>query len=135
MNTLDKVVLVVEDNSTDMRLFHAILDGNGYNVLQATNGMDGWQMAQEHRPSIILIDMQLPDIPGIDLTKRLKEDETLKSIPVVAITAFAMYGDEEKFRDGGCDGYISKPISVPNFMQTVERLVAESRGLIPQSAN
>ncbi len=71
------------------------------------------------------MDMQLPDIPGIDITKRLKEDETLKSIPVVAITAFAMKGDEERFRDGGCDGYISKPISVPNFMQTVERFVAK----------
>ncbi len=135
MNTLDKVVLVVEDNPNNMRLFHALLDAHGYNVLQATNGMDGWQMAQEHRPSLILMDMQLPDIPGIDVTKRLKEYETLKSIPVVAITAFAMNGDEEKFRDGGCDGYISKPISVPNFIQTVERLVAESRGLIPQSAN
>ncbi len=135
MNTLDKVVLVVEENPTNMRLFHAILDAHGYNVLQATNGMDGWQMAQEHRASIILIDMQLPDIPGIEVTKRLKEDETLKSIPVVAITAFAMKGDEKKCLQNGCDGYISEPISVPNFMQTVERLVAESRGLIPQRAN
>ena len=125
MNTSDKVVLVVEDNPINMRLFHALLDAHGYNVLEATNGMDGWQMAQEHRPYVILMDMQLPDISGIEVVKWLKEDETLKSTPVVAITAFAMKGDEKKCLQNGCDGYISKPISVPNFMQTVERFVAE----------
>ncbi len=76
------------------------------------------------------MDMQLPDISGIDVVKWLKEDETLKSIPVVAITAFAMKGDEKKCLQNGCDGYISKPISVPNFIQTVERFVAE-QGLNP----
>jgi two-component system cell cycle response regulator DivK len=125
MNNSDKVVLVVEDNPINMRLFHALLDAHGYNVLQATNGMDGWQMAQEHQPNVILMDMQLPDIQGVDVIQRLKEDETLKSIPVVAVTAFAMKGDEERFREIGCDGYISKPISVPNFVQTIEHVMAE----------
>ncbi len=71
---------------------------------------------------MILMDIQLPDISGLEVTKWLKDDETLKSIPVIAITAFAMAGDEEKFRESGCEAYISKPISVPNFLQTVERL-------------
>jgi two-component system cell cycle response regulator DivK len=125
MNTSDKVVLVVEDNPINMRLFHALLEAHGYNVLQATNGMDGWQKAQEHRPYVILMDMQLPDISGMEVTRWLKNDEDLKSIPVVAITALAMKGDERKFLQIGCDGYIPKPISVLNFMQTVERFVAE----------
>ncbi len=125
MSPLEKTVLVVEDNPINMKLFHALLDAHGYNVLQATNGMDGWQKAQEHRPCVILMDMQLADISGMEVTRWLKNDETLKSTPVVAITAFAMKSDEKKVLRNGCDGYISKPISVPNFMQTVERFVAE----------
>ncbi len=126
MKNSSKVVLVVEDNECNMKLFHALLDTHGYNVLQATNGMGGWQMAREHRPNVIIMDMQLPDISGLEVTKRLKKDETLKLIPVIAVTAFAMKGDKEKFRDGGCDGYISKPISITKFLQILERVLAES---------
>ncbi len=129
MSPLNKTVLVVEDNDLNMRLFHDVLEGHGYNVLQAKDGTEGLRMAREQRPDLILMDIQLPDISGLEVTKWLKDDETLKSIPVIAITAFAMAGDEAKIRDGGCDAYISKPISIPNFLQTVERfanpLVAE----------
>ena len=125
MKNSSKVVLVVEDNKSSMKLFHALLDAYGYNVLQATNGMDGWQMAREHRPNVIIMDIRLPDISGLELIKRLKEDETLKLIPVIVVTASAMKGDQEKFLDGGCDGYISKPISITKFLQTLERVVAE----------
>ena len=121
MSPLDKTVLVVEDNDVEMRLFTALLEVGGYNVLQAKDGMEGWRMAREHRPDLILMDIQLPGISGLEATKRLKADETLKSIPVITITAFAMAGDEEKIREGGCDAYIVKPISLPNFLQTVER--------------
>ncbi len=79
-------------------------------------------MAREHRPDLIIMDIQLPDVSGLEVTKWLKDDETLKSIPVIAITAFATPGDEEKFWEGGCDAYIAKPISIPNLLQTVERL-------------
>jgi two-component system cell cycle response regulator DivK len=79
-------------------------------------------MAREHRPDLILMDIQLPDVSGLEVTKWLKDDETLKSIPVIAITAFATDGHEEKIRGGGCDAYIVKPISIPSFLQTVERL-------------
>jgi two-component system cell cycle response regulator DivK len=122
MGPLDKTVLVVEDNDINMRLFHDMLEARGYNVLQATDGTEGWRMAREHRPDLILMDIQLPGISGLEVTKRLKADETLKSIPVIAITAFAMDGDEARIREGGCDAYIAKPISVVSFLQTVERL-------------
>ncbi len=122
MGPLDKTVLVVEDNDINMRLFHDMLEARGYNVLQAQDGTEGWRMAREHRPDPILMDIQLPGISGLEVTKRLKADETLKSIPVIAITAFAMAGDQEKFLEGGCDAYIAKPISVSNLLQTVERL-------------
>ncbi len=121
MSPLDKTVLVIEDNDLNMKLFHDLLEAHGYNVLQATDGMEGWRMAREHRPDLILMEIQLPGISGLEATKRLKADETLKSIPVIAITAFAMAGDKEKFLEGGCDAYIPKPISLPNFLQTVER--------------
>ena len=86
-------------------------------------------MAREQHPDLIIMDIQLPDVSGLKVTKWLKDDESLKSIPVIAVTAFAMDGDEERFLEGGCDAYIPKPISVASFLQTVERfanpLVAE----------
>ncbi len=128
MTHLDKTVLVVEDNVVSMKLFHDVLEAHGYNVLQAKDGMEGLRMAREERPDLILMDIQLPDVSGLEVTKWLKDDETLKSIPVIAITAFAMAGDKEKFLEGGCDAYIAKPISVPDFLQTVERFAAEVEG-------
>ncbi len=129
MSPLDKTVLVVEDNDASMMLFDGLLEAHGYNVLQAKDGMGGWRMAREHCPDLIIMDIQLPDVSGLEVTKWLKDDETLKSIPVIAVTAFAREGDEEKFLEGGCDAYIAKPISVANFLQTVARfanpLVAE----------
>ncbi len=125
MKNSDKVVLVIEDNEPNMKLFHDLLEIHGYNVLQAKDGMQGWELAQEHRPDLILMDIQLQGVSGLDVTRWLKNDEDLKSIPVIAITSFAMKGDEEKFLQNGCDGYISKPISIPKFLQTLERFMAE----------
>ena len=129
MSPLDKTVLVVEDNDLNMKLFHDVLEAGGYNVLQAEDGMEGWRMAREQRPDLILMDIQLPEVSGLEVTKWLKDDETLKSIPVIAITAFAMAGDKVKILEGGCNAYIVKPISIPDFLQTIERfarpLVAE----------
>lgn len=121
MDALDKTVLVIEDNVLNMKLFHDLLEMGGYNVLEAKSGMAGWRMARERHPDLILMDIRLSDVSGIEVTKWLKGDETLKSIPVIAITAFAMAGEEEKIREGGCDAYIVKPISLPNFLQTIER--------------
>ncbi len=120
MDTSNRTVLVVEDNAANMRLCTEILEARGCEVLQATHGLEGLQLAREQRPDVILMDMQLPDISGLDVTRRLKEDGDLRSIPVVAVTASAMKGDEEKYLQGGCDAYISKPISIPDFLETVE---------------
>ena len=120
-----KVVLVVEDNAINMKLCYELLNMHGYIVLQATDGMEGLRLAHEHRPDLILMDMQLPEISGLEVTKQLKEDETLRSIPVIAVTALAMKGDEQKYRDGGCDAYIAKPISIANLLQTVEQFLGQ----------
>jgi two-component system cell cycle response regulator DivK len=131
MNNSDKVVLLIEDNAANMKFCHAVLDAHGYSLLQATNGMEGLRMVREHRPDLILMDIQLPDFSGLEVTKWLKEDENLKSIPVIAVTAFAMVDDEERCRDSGCDGYISKPISIANLLQNVERFLDQP---VPQAS-
>ena len=118
-----KTVLVVEDNELNMKLFHDLLEAHGYNILQTKDGMDALRIAREHKPDLILMDIQLPEVSGLEVTKWIKEDENLKSIPVIAVTAFAMKGDEEKIRDGGCEAYIAKPISVTNFLETVRRFL------------
>jgi two-component system cell cycle response regulator DivK len=120
---MTKSVLIVEDNELNMKLFHDLLDAQGYRTLQTKDGMEALALAREHRPDLILMDIQLPEVSGLEVTKWIKEDDTLKSIPVVAVTAFAMKGDEEKIREGGCEAYIAKPISVQQFLETVRRFL------------
>ena len=115
-----KSILVVEDNELNMKLFHDLLEAQGYNVLQTRDGMEALKLARTHKPDLILMDIQLPEVSGLEVTKWLKEDDGLRSIPVIAVTAFAMKGDEQKIREGGCEAYISKPISVANFLETIE---------------
>ncbi len=114
-----KTVLIVEDNELNMKLFNDLLEAHGYRVLQTREGLSALDIAREHRPDLILMDIQLPEVSGIEVTKWLKEDDDLRSIPVVAVTAFAMKGDEQKIREGGCEAYISKPISVASFLATI----------------
>lgn len=121
--SVGKTVLVVEDNELNMKLFHDLLEANGYNILQTKDGMEALQIARDHHPDLILMDIQLPEVSGLEVTKWIKEDDNLKSIPVIAVTAFAMKGDEEKIREGGCEAYIAKPISVASFLQTVARFL------------
>ena len=123
---LAKKVLIVEDNELNMKLFHDLLSAHGFQTIQTRNGLDALQLAREHRPDLILMDIQLPEISGLEVTKWLKEDEELSSIPVVAVTAFAMKGDEQRIRAGGCEAYISKPISVATFLETINRFVDEA---------
>ena len=113
-------VLIVEDNELNMKLFNDLLEAHGYTTLQTKDGLEALRIARLHRPDLILMDIQLPEVSGLEITKRLKEDEDLRGIPVVAVTAFAMKGDEEKIRQGGCQGYIAKPISIAGFMKVVE---------------
>lgn len=122
---MTKTVLVVEDNELNMKLFHDLLEAHGYNIVQTRNGLEAIELARKHRPDLILMDIQLPEVSGLDVTKWIKEDEDLRAIPVIAVTAFAMKGDEERIRQGGCEAYISKPISVGKFIETVKAYLGE----------
>lgn len=121
-----KSVLIVEDNELNMKLFHDLLDAHGYHTIQTRNGLEALPLARAHRPSLILMDIQLPEVSGLEVTKWLKEDDDLRGIPVIAVTAFAMKGDEERIRSGGCEAYISKPISVMTFLDTIRRFVGDA---------
>jgi two-component system cell cycle response regulator DivK len=120
---MSKKVLIVEDNELNMKLFNDLLEAHGYATVQTRNGMEALDLARTHRPDLILMDIQLPEVSGLQVTQWIKEDPTLKHIPVIAITAFAMKGDEEKIRQGGCEAYLSKPISVVKFLETVRNFV------------
>jgi len=120
---MSKTVLIVEDNELNMKLFHDLLDAHGYKTLQTKDGMEALAIVRQHRPDLILMDIQLPEVSGLEVIKWIKEDDNLRSIPVVAVTAFAMKGDEEKMREGGCDAYIAKPISVAKFIETVRQFL------------
>jgi two-component system cell cycle response regulator DivK len=122
-----KTVLIVEDNELNMKLFHDLLIAHGYATIKTRNGLEALDLARRHRPDLILMDIQLPEVSGLEITKWLKEDDELRTIPVVAVTAFAMKGDEERIRSGGCEAYISKPISVSGFLETVHRFVGDPR--------
>jgi len=119
-----KKVLIVEDNDLNMKLFNDLLVAHGYGTLQTKDGVEALALARQHRPDLILMDIQLPEVSGLQVTQWIKQDDELRTIPVIAVTAFAMKGDEEKMRDGGCEAYIAKPISVTNFLQTVERFLS-----------
>jgi len=118
-----KSILIVEDNELNMKLFNDLLEANGYRTIQTRSGMEAIGLAREHRPDLILMDIQLPEVSGLEVTKWLKEDDELRGIPVVAVTAFAMKGDEERIREGGCEAYLSKPISVAKFLETVRHFL------------
>lgn len=124
--SMAKTVLIVEDNELNMKLFHDVLDAHGYATLQTRTGLEALALARKHRPDLILMDIQLPEVSGLEVTKWLKEDDSLRDIPVVAVTAFAMKGDEERIRQGGCEAYISKPISVPMFLGTVRQFIGSA---------
>ncbi|TDI65693.1 MAG: response regulator [Alphaproteobacteria bacterium] len=116
-------ILIVEDNELNMKLFHDLLEAYGYTTVQTRDGRDALELARKHRPDLIVLDIQLPEISGLEVTRQLKEDEELKSIPVIAVTAFAMKGDEQKIRECGCEAYIAKPISVTNFISTIQKVL------------
>jgi two-component system, cell cycle response regulator DivK len=118
-----KTILIVEDNELNMKLFNDLLEANGYATVQTRNGVEAIALARLHKPDLILMDIQLPEVSGLEVTRWLKDDEELRAIPVIAITAFAMKGDEERIREGGCEAYLSKPISVSKFLETVRHFL------------
>ena len=116
-------VLIVEDNEMNIKLFRDLLQAHGYETLQTKEGLEALKIAREHKPDLILMDIQLPEVSGLEVTRWLKQDPELNHIPVIAVTAFAMRGDEEKMRAGGCAGYLSKPISVERLLTAVRQFV------------
>jgi len=122
-----KKILIVEDNELNLKLFNDVLEAHGYETLETREGLKAIDLARKHNPDLILMDIQLPEVSGLEVTKWLKEDDELRKIPVIAVTAFAMKGDEEKIRDGGCEAYISKPISVSHFIKTIDQILGETR--------
>ena len=123
-----KTVLIVEDNELNMKLFHDLLEAHGYATVGTRNGVEAIDLARTHRPDLILMDIQLPEVSGLEVTKWIKDDPDLHAIPVIAVTAFAMKGDEERIRQGGCEAYLSKPISVGKFIETIRRFLAVPEG-------
>jgi len=120
---MPKKILIVEDNELNMKLFADLLDAHGYETQQTREGLKAIGMARTFKPDLILMDIQLPEVSGLEVTKWIKDDENLADIPIVAVTAFAMKGDEKRIRDGGCSAYIAKPISVTRFLATVRKFV------------
>ena len=118
-----KSVLVVEDNELNMRLFCDLLDAFGYAAHKCRDGVRAIEIAREQKPDLIIMDIQLPEVSGLDITRWLKDDPELAHIPVLAVTAFAMRADEKRVRDAGCEGYLSKPIQMTSFLRAVEELV------------
>lgn len=123
---MTKTVMIVEDNELNMKLFRDLIEAIGYETIRTRSGLEALDLAREHRPNLILMDIQLPEVSGLEVTKWLKDDEELKHIPVIAVTAFAMKGDEERIRQGGCEAYISKPISVPRFIETIKSYLGDA---------
>lgn len=124
--SMTKSVMIVEDNELNMKLFRDLIEASGYETIRTRNGLEALDLAREHRPDLILMDIQLPEVSGLEVTKWLKDDEELRHIPVIAVTAFAMKGDEERIRQGGCEAYISKPISVPRFIETIKSYLGDA---------
>ncbi|MGB7433319.1 MAG: response regulator [Ahrensia sp.] len=123
---MTKKVMIVEDNELNMKLFNDIIEGIGYTTIQTRDGMQALDIARQTMPDLILMDIQLPEVSGLDVTKWLKAEDALRHIPVIAVTAFAMKGDEERIRQGGCEGYMSKPISVPKFIETIKAYLGDA---------
>jgi two-component system cell cycle response regulator DivK len=125
-----------------MKLFHDVLEAHGYSVLQTGDGIEALMLARQHRPDLIVMDIQLPQVCGLEITRQIKSDDDLKAIPIIAVTAFAMKGDQARILESGCEAYIAKPMAISTFVATVAQLLAlqvdehqeETRALGSQSS-
>ena len=121
---MSKTVLIVEDNDLNMKLFHDLQDANGYETLQTKDGMEALEIAREHRPDLILMDIQLPVLDGYEATRRIKCNPELENIPVIAVTSYALSGDEGKAKAAGCDAYVTKPFSPRQLLEKVQEFLS-----------
>lgn len=123
---MSKKILIVEDNDLNLKLFNDLLQAHGYQTVEIKDGLDAVGVVKRHKPDLIIMDIQLPEISGLDVTKKIKADKEIANIPVIAVTAFAMKDDEEKILRAGCQAYISKPISIVSFLDTIRKFLGES---------
>jgi CheY-like chemotaxis protein len=121
-----KTILVVEDNELNMKLVRGLIKIGKYGMLEAIDAESGIEQIREQRPDLVLMDIQLPGMDGLSATKIIKEDPSLKDIPVVALTSYAMQGDEEKALEAGCSGYIAKPIDTRKFLETIAQYLKDN---------
>jgi len=123
----NRTVLVIEDNALNMKLVRSLLKMGNYDIIEAVDAETGIQLARECKPDLILMDIQLPSMDGLNATRIIKEDPSLKDVIILALTSYAMEGDDKKAREAGCDGYIIKPIDTKNFLKTVDRFLNGER--------
>ena len=122
-----KTILIVEDNEKNMKLARDILRAKGYVTLEAVNGLDGVRLALEHKPDLVLMDIQLPDINGIEAFERIRANAETAKVPVIAFTASVTTGDRSRIGDAGFDGFLGKPINLKEFLETVRRVLGEGQ--------
>jgi two-component system cell cycle response regulator DivK len=118
-----KKILIVEDNDLNLKLFRDLLGANGYLTFETKEGIEAISMTRNVMPDLIIMDIQLPEISGLDIARKLKSDASMRHIPVLAVTAFAMKDDEQKILAAGCEAYLSKPIAIDVFLSTVRRFL------------
>ena len=116
-------ILIVEDNDLNLKLFRDLLAANGFETVETREGLEAIALTRSMMPNLILMDIQLPEISGLDITRKIKADQSLRHIPVIAVTAFAMKDDEEKILQAGCEAYLSKPIAIDQFLATIRRFL------------
>jgi two-component system cell cycle response regulator DivK len=118
-------ILIVEDNDLNLKLFRDLLTANGYETFETKEGLEALHLTRSLRPDLILMDIQLPEISGLEVTERIKADASVRHIPIIAVTAFAMKDDEIKILRAGCEAYISKPVAIADFLKTIRRFLNE----------
>ncbi|MGL1891387.1 MAG: response regulator [Spirochaetaceae bacterium] len=126
IKTHSKTILVVEDDKKNLRLIRDLLVFSGYKVLEARDGRQGVDITKSNKPHLVLMDIQMPVMDGIEATSLLKKDPDICDIPVIALTSYAMRGDKQRFLDAGCDGYITKPIDISNFLVEIEKYLKDN---------
>jgi len=118
-----KKILIVEDNELNLKLFRDLLGANGYETFETKEGIEAISLTRQTMPDLIIMDIQLPEISGLDITRKIKSDAEIRHIPVIAVTAFAMKDDEDKIMAAGCEAYLSKPIAIDDFLATIRRFL------------
>lgn len=124
-----KTVLIIEDNENNMELISFILQANGYNTIKAFRGIEGIEKTRSNRPDLVLLDIQLPDIDGFEVLKRIRGDQQIFSTPIIAVTSYAMTGDGKKLLNAGCNGYIEKPIDPESIVSQIKRVIQDNTEL------